>query len=84
MTREEVRDRVMEIVAEQFGVERSTITPDTNFINDLSSDSLDLIELVMELEDEFDVAVTDEDAERLYNVDHAVQFIWSQLSQVIE
>ena len=70
-----VRDRVIEIVAEQLGVSKDQITEATSFVNDLGADSLDTVELVMELEEEFDVNIPDEAAEKIQTVGQAVKYI---------
>jgi acyl carrier protein len=70
-----VKDRVIDIVAEQLGVDKEKITPETHFINDLGADSLDTVELVMELEEEFDISIPDDAAERIQTVGQAIEFI---------
>jgi len=70
-----VQDRVIEIVASQLGVNKDQITPETSFINDLGADSLDTVELVMELEEEFDINIPDDAAEKIQTVGQAVEFI---------
>ena len=70
-----IEERVMNIVAEQMGVEKAQITPETSFVNDLGADSLDTVELVMELEDEFDLSIPDEDAEKIQTVGQAMTYI---------
>ena len=70
-----VQDRVIEIVASQLGVSKDQITPETSFINDLGADSLDTVELVMELEEEFEINITDDAAEKIQTVGQAVEFI---------
>ncbi len=70
-----VKDRVIDIVAEQLGVDKEKITPETHFINDLGADSLDTVELVMELEEEFDISIPDDAAERIQTVGQAIDFI---------
>ncbi len=70
-----VQDRVIDIVAEQLGVDKEKITRDTHFINDLGADSLDTVELVMELEEEFDISIPDDAAERIQTVGQAIDFI---------
>ncbi|GIW89889.1 MAG: acyl carrier protein [Pirellulaceae bacterium] len=70
-----VEERVIEIVAEQLGVEKEKITRDSSFVNDLGADSLDQVELVMELEDEFDLEIPEEEAEKIQTVGQAIDFI---------
>ena len=68
-------ERVIEIVAEQLGVDKEKIAPETSFVNDLGADSLDTVELVMELEEEFDVNIPDDAAEKIQTVGQAIEFI---------
>lgn len=75
MTEAEIEDKVIGIVSEQMGVDRAQITRETSFVNDLNADSLDTVELVMELEDEFETSIPDEDAEKIQTVGEAVEFI---------
>ena len=70
-----VQERVIDIVAEQLGVDKEKVTPDTSFVNDLGADSLDTVELVMELEEEFDINIPDEEAEKIQTVGQAIEFI---------
>ena len=70
-----VEERVIDIVAEQLGVEKEKVTPDTSFVNDLGADSLDTVELVMELEEEFDINIPDDAAEKIQTVGQAIEFI---------
>ena len=72
---EETEEKVIEIVAEQMGVDKSEITRETSFVNDLNADSLDTVELVMELEDEFEMSIPDEEAEKIQTVGQAIDFI---------
>jgi acyl carrier protein len=74
-TRDEILEKVREIVGEQMGVDKGEINMETSFVNDLNADSLDTVELVMELEDEFDMSIPDEEAEKLQTVGAAVEFI---------
>lgn len=71
----EVFNRVKEIIVEQLDADESTITMEASFRDDLEADSLDVVELVMELEDEFDIEIADEEAENINTVGDAVQFI---------
>ena len=77
---ENVEERVLNIVCEQLGTSRDKITRETSFINDLGADSLDTVELVMEFEDEFEINIPDEDAEKIQTVGDAVKYIESKLS----
>ena len=70
-----VLERVTNIVSEQLGVDTDKITSETSFVNDLGADSLDTFELVMELEEEFDVNIPDDAAEKIQTVGQAVEFI---------
>ena len=70
-----IRDKVIDIVCEQMGASRDKVTNETSFINDLGADSLDTVELVMEFEDEFDLNIPDEDAEKIQTVGDAVKFL---------
>lgn len=79
---DEVEQRVVEIVAEQMGVDKSEITRETSFINDLNADSLDTVELVMEFEDEFELSIPDEEAEKIQTVGQAVDYIKEHTSKV--
>jgi acyl carrier protein len=71
----QIEERVIEIVCEQMGASRDKITPETSFIQDLGADSLDTVELVMEFEDEFDLNIPDEDAEKIQTVGDAINYI---------
>ena len=70
-----VPDRVIDIVAEQLGVDKEKIKRETSFVNDLGADSLDTVELVMELEEEFDINIPDDAAEKIQTVGEAIDFI---------
>ena len=70
-----VMERVTDIVAEQLGVDKEKITPETSFVNDLGADSLDTVELVMELEEEFDINIPDDVAEKILTVGQAIDHI---------
>ena len=70
-----VQERVIDIVAEQLGVDKEKVTPDTSFVNDLGADSLDTVELVMELEEEFDINIPDDAAEKIQTVGEAIGYI---------
>jgi acyl carrier protein len=70
-----IEEKVIEIISEQMGTDKSEITRETSFINDLNADSLDTVELVMEFEDEFDMSIPDEDAEKIQTVGAAVDYV---------
>jgi len=70
-----ILDRVIDIVAEELAVDRDEVTEDSSFIEDLGADSLDVVELVMAFEEEFDVEIPDEDAEDIRTVDDAVSYL---------
>ncbi len=70
-----IEDKVIGIISEQMGVDKSEITRETSFINDLNADSLDTVELVMEFEDEFDMSIPDEEAEKIQTVGAAIDYV---------
>jgi acyl carrier protein len=71
----DVQERVKRIVIERLGVEEAEVTAEASFKDDLGADSLDVVELVMELEDEFDLEISDEDAEKITTVGEVVKYI---------
>jgi acyl carrier protein len=73
----DVFERVKRIVVDRLGVDESEVTLDASFKDDLGADSLDVVELVMELEDEFDMEISDEDAEKITTVGEVVNYIQS-------
>jgi len=70
-----VEERVKKIIVEQLGVDESQVTGDASFIDDLGADSLDTVELIMALEEEFDMEVPDEEAEKISTVRDAIEYI---------
>ncbi|MBK94835.1 MAG: acyl carrier protein [Planctomycetaceae bacterium] len=70
-----VEAKVIDVVAEQLGVDKDTITRDTSFVNDLGADSLDTVELIMELEEEFDTTIPESTAEQIQTVGQAIDFL---------
>jgi acyl carrier protein len=75
MSQAEIFERVKKIIAEQLEVDPADVTPEANFANDLGADSLDTVELVMALEEEFDIEVPDEAAEKLLTVQSVADYI---------
>jgi acyl carrier protein len=75
-----VNERLRKIIADQLGVEEDRVTPDAHFIEDLNADSLDLVELIMALEEEFGVAISDEEANQLTTVGAAQDYINEHMS----
>ncbi|NCX94601.1 MAG: acyl carrier protein [Gammaproteobacteria bacterium] len=76
-----IEERVKKIIVEQLGVKEEDVTPDASFVDDLGADSLDTVELVMALEEEFEVEIPDEDAEKITTVKQVVDYINSQSGQ---
>ena len=72
---ENVEDKVKQIIVEQLGVDASEVNPQAHFVNDLGADSLDTVELVMALEEEFDTEIPDADAEKIQTVGQAIEYI---------
>lgn len=70
-----IEKRVKEIVAEQLGVDESQVTNEASFMDDLGADSLDTVELVMALEEEFDIEISDENAEKIQTVQDAIDYL---------
>ena len=75
MSSEEVFDKVKEIIVEQLGVAENAVTEEASFIDDLGADSLDIVELIMSLEEEFDMEIPDADAEKVVTVGDVVDYI---------
>ena len=81
MASEDIKSRVIKIIAEQLGVPEDKIKEDAKFVEDLGADSLDTVELVMALEDEFDCEIPDEEAEKILSVGEALAFVEKQQSE---
>jgi acyl carrier protein len=79
MTKQEILERIQKILADQLSIELETIEVTSNIIEDLNADSIDFVDLVMSLESEFDMAIMDEEAERIRTVGDAVDFIHAHL-----
>ena len=76
---ETIEQRVKKIVAEQLGVNEADIKPESTFVDDLGADSLDTVELVMALEEEFEIEIPDEDADKLKTVGDALEYLRSRV-----
>ncbi|CAL7960932.1 acyl carrier protein [Gammaproteobacteria bacterium] len=74
-----IEERVKKIIAEQLGVNESEITNESSFVDDLGADSLDTVELVMALEEEFSTEIPDEDAEKITTVQQAIDYVQSHI-----
>ncbi len=78
MSDKSIEDRVKDIIVDQLGVSADQVTPEAKFVEDLGADSLDTVELVMAFEEEFDIEVPDEEAEKLQSVGDVITYINSQ------
>lgn len=76
-----VDDKVKDIISEQLGVKKEEIKPESSFIDDLGADSLDTVEVVMALEEEFGIEIPDEDAEKITTVGEAIKYIEEKVSK---
>ena len=76
-----VADKVKSIIVEQLGVDEEEVTPDASFVDDLGADSLDTVELVMEFEDEFELSIPDEEAEKIQTVGQAIDYIKAHIAK---
>ena len=79
MSNSEIENKVKQAIVDKLGVEESKVTPEASFINDLGADSLDTVELVMKFEEEFEIKIPDEDAEKIQTVGNAIEYINSKL-----
>lgn len=77
----DILEKVKKIVADQLGVDKEKITPDSSFTDDLGADSLDLVELIMALEEEFGMSISDEEAQKIRTVGEAVDYISANYSE---
>ncbi|HIE52578.1 MAG TPA: acyl carrier protein [Armatimonadetes bacterium] len=74
-----VYEKIRDIIVDQLGVEEEKVKPDASFVEDLGADSLDVVELIMRIEEEFDLEIPDEDAEQIVTIADAVEYIESRL-----
>jgi len=81
VTAGEIEDKVFSIVSEQMAINKAEITRETSFINDLNADSLDIVELVMEFEDNFEMSIPDEEAEKIKTIGQAIDYIVANQGQ---
>lgn len=79
MTVQEIEAKIKKAIVDKLGVEESKVTSEASFINDLGADSLDTVELVMKFEEEFDIKIPDEDAEKITSVGDATKYIQEKL-----
>ncbi len=77
----EIEAKIKDIIVEQLNVDESEVTPDASFIDDLGADSLDIVELVMAIEETFDIEIPDEDAEKIRTVKDAIEYVQKKLEE---
>jgi acyl carrier protein len=80
MPENDIETKIKEAIVEKLGVEESKVTPQASFINDLGADSLDTVELIMELENKFNIQIPDEDQEKLQTVGDAINYVKSKIT----
>ena len=78
-TAQEIQERLKKIIVDQLGVDESEVVPSASFVEDLNADSLDLVELIMSLEEEFKIQISDEDAEKITTVQEAQDYVEEHL-----
>lgn len=76
-----VKEKVIQILVSHLGIEESKVTDNSNFINDLNMDSLDLVEIIIQTEEEFGISISDGEAEKLKTVDELVKFVESKIAK---
>jgi len=77
----EIADRIMEIVADKMDKPKEEVTPEKSFVNDLGADSLDTVELMMDIEDEFDLSIPEEEAQKIETIGDAVKYVEEHVSK---
>jgi acyl carrier protein len=80
-SRDEIKEKVIQIVCDNLGVNKEQVTDNTSFTEDIGADSLDIVELVMELEEEFEITIPDEEAEKIKTVGEAIDYIMKELEK---
>jgi acyl carrier protein len=80
-TEAEIQEKVSQIVSEQSGIDKSELTRETSFVDDLNADSLDMVEFVMKFEDEFEMSIPDEEAEKIRTIGQAIDYILEHAKQ---
>jgi len=80
-TLEQIEQRLKELIVQQLGVDESAVVPEAKFVDDLGADSLDLVELIMALEDEYGIEIPDEDAEKIVTVGDALNYLKERLAK---
>ena len=78
---DDIQQKVTDLIVDQLGVDADSVSPDAHFIDDLGADSLDTVELVMAFEEEFDIEIPDEDAEKLESVSDAIEYLNKRLNE---
>jgi acyl carrier protein len=77
----DIFEKVKDLIVDQLGVDASKVTPEASFVEDLGADSIDIVELIMALEEEFGITISDEDAQKIRNVGDAVKYIEENLKK---
>ncbi len=80
-TEAEIEEKIYQIVSEQMGIDKSELARDTSFVDDLNADSLDTVELVMEFEDEFEMSIPDEEAEKIRTIGQTISYVAEHTKQ---
>jgi acyl carrier protein len=70
-----ITDKIVKVISEKLGIDRAEVVPDASLVDDLGADSLDLVELIMSMEEEFDIEIPDDDAEKIVTVQHAIDYV---------